>query len=208
MANTTEEMKAAADKAAQDARSGAEELASAAREKATDFAHDARDRAYEYGRETKNATADETSKVADALRKASSDLRDGSPQEKIFARLADGVADTADQMRGMELDEMAYELTSFARRNPAAFLGGAALLGFAAGRFLKSSARGDHYDDPVDRGNVAPMAARSAPPPAPAPATTPAPGGPVPPAPSATAPARGGATAAPVGTTTAGGGVK
>jgi vacuolar-type H+-ATPase subunit H len=145
MASTGETMDQKTKRAAADAKSGASEFADTAREKAREMAGEARERAYEYGREYKDEAASETSKIANALRKASEDLHDGSPQERIFAKLADTVADTADGMREMELDEMAYAVNDFARRNSAAFLGGAALLGFVAARFMKASARHDDY---------------------------------------------------------------
>ncbi|EYD73359.1 hypothetical protein [Limimaricola hongkongensis] len=143
MASTGETMDEKAKRAAADAKSGAAEFAETARDRARDMASEARDRAYEYGRGYKDEAASETSKIADALRKAADDLHDGSPQERVFAKLADTVADTADGMREMEIDEMAYAVNDFARRNSAAFLGGAALLGFVAARFMKASARHD-----------------------------------------------------------------
>ncbi len=144
MANKAETLDERAKRAAADAKSGAAEFAETARERVTDMAQDARDRAWQYGQDTKNEAANETSKVAEALRKAASDLHEGSPQEKIFAKLADTVADTADGLRDMDIDEMGYAVNDFARRNSAAFLGGAALLGFVAARFLKASSRDNH----------------------------------------------------------------
>ncbi|PYE83718.1 hypothetical protein [Pseudoroseicyclus aestuarii] len=154
MANdTTEKMEQRAKQAADDARHGAAEMADAARERVGEMASEARQKAWDYGRDTKNDVASETSKVAEALRKAADDLHAGSPQEKLIARAADGIADGAEALREMELDEIAHEVNDFARRNPIGFLGGAALLGFAAARFVKSSARRADYDrhDDVDR---------------------------------------------------------
>ncbi len=151
MANHGETLDQRAKQAAADAKSGAAEFAETARERVSEMADEARERAYQYGREYKDEAASETSKIADALRKAANDLHDGSPQERVFAKLADTVADTADGMRSMELDEMAYAVNDFARRNAGAFLGSAALLGFVAARFMKSSARssGSTYGSPA-----------------------------------------------------------
>ncbi|SFP34029.1 hypothetical protein [Tranquillimonas alkanivorans] len=135
-----DEARATADKA----KSSAHNMADEARAKAAEMAEEARDRAWQQGEYYKNAAADETGKVASALRKASDDLRDGTPQERVIGRMAEGLAETADGMREMDVTEIGRELTGFARRNPVAFLGGAALLGFAASRFLKASA---HHDD-------------------------------------------------------------
>lgn len=134
--------------AAKDARSSAQEFADAAREKAYEFADSARRQAHDYGEQSKNYAASETNKVAEALRRASQDLSEGSPQERFVGRLAEGLAEGADHLRGKDVSELGQELTSFARRNPAMFLGGAALLGFAASRFLKSSAEGHEPEAP------------------------------------------------------------
>lgn len=58
--------------------------------------------------------------------------------------MADALADVSDTIRDKDFGEMANDLTSFARRNPLAFLGGAALLGFAGTRMLRASERNQH----------------------------------------------------------------
>ena len=135
--------------------------AEAAKDTAKDYAERARDEAYARGEEYRDYAADETGKVASALRQASEDLAAGSPQERMVGRIADEVAEAADRMRGMTIDDVLSETTHFARRHPGAFLAGSALIGFAAARFLKASARnGGNYHEPVG----------SYPPPAPRPA--------------------------------------
>lgn len=141
------------------------EAAREARETARSYAERARDEAYARGEEYRDYAASETSKVASALRRASEDLSSGSPQERLIAQLADGVADAADRMRGMSLSEITRDTNEFARRHPAAFLGGAALLGFAAARFLKASS---HDDDEL---YLPPATRRAEPAPAPAPSS-------------------------------------
>ncbi len=89
----------------------------------------------------KEGVADEISSVSRALRKASEELRGGSPQERTFGAAASSMADFADTVRDKDLGEMVDELGDFARRNPVAFLGGAALLGFAGVRMAKASRR-------------------------------------------------------------------
>jgi hypothetical protein len=92
---------------------------------------------------TRDTAADEVRGVASALRTAADELRDGSPQERTFSQIADGLADASDALRNKDLGEIAGSVNDFARRNPLMFLGGAALVGFAATRFAKSSA--DHH---------------------------------------------------------------
>jgi hypothetical protein len=94
--------------------------------------------------------AEEVSTVAAALRHASGELRDGSPQERLFGAMADSLADFADTVRGKDIGGMAGDLGEFARRNPAAFLGGAALAGFAAARMARASQRAGGRTPPDD----------------------------------------------------------
>ena len=148
------------------------EAAEAARDTARSYAERAREEAYARGEEYRDYAADETGKVASALRRASEDLSQGSPQERFIGQMADGVADAADRMRGMTLEDVARDTTYFARRHPAAFLGGAALIGFAAARFFKASAE---RDEALYLAPAQPPAPAASTEPIPAPSTTAAP---------------------------------
>lgn len=127
--------------AKENVQSAAREAVDEARTRAGEFAREARDQAHTRANDAKDYAAGEAGKVASALRKASDDLSDGSMQERAFGAMARSIADAADGMRNKDVSEIGDDLNYFARRNPAAFLGGAALLGFAAARFLKSSSR-------------------------------------------------------------------
>ncbi|MXQ08120.1 hypothetical protein GQ651_09725 [Alphaproteobacteria bacterium GH1-50] len=56
-------------------------------------------------------------------------------------RLAENLSHAADAVRGVDLGSVQSDLSEFARRNPLMFFGGAAVLGFMAGRMLKASER-------------------------------------------------------------------
>ncbi|TNF22629.1 MAG: hypothetical protein EP318_03200 [Rhodobacteraceae bacterium] len=131
----------------QTAKSATEDLArqadSAARDLGETVAQDARDRA----EDAREGVAEDISSVSQALRRASDDLRDGSPQERSFGAAANALADLAETVRDKDLGQMVDELGDFARRNPMAFLGGAALLGFAGVRMAKASQRARLADD-------------------------------------------------------------
>ena len=132
-----EKVKATAASATQEAKTRAKDVADTVASDAASYADDA-----------KGAAADEVKGVASALRTAADELRSGSPQERTFSQLADGLADASDSMRDKDLGEMVGAVTDFAKRNPFVFLGGAALVGFAATRFAKASetgARGERY---------------------------------------------------------------
>lgn len=89
--------------------------------------------------DAKGGVADEVQGVAMALRRASEELRGGSAQERTLGTIASGLADVSDQIRDKDLGEIVQMVNKVARDNPLLFLGGAALLGFAASRYLKAS---------------------------------------------------------------------
>ncbi|SFB85162.1 hypothetical protein [Tropicimonas isoalkanivorans] len=115
------------------------------RDTAAEEARGVRDAASEHiqkqAESARDGIADEVGSVGRALRSASSELRDGSPQEQIFSTAANALADFSDTMRGKDLGQMLSEVNDFGRRNPMAFLGGAALLGFAGMRLARASYR-------------------------------------------------------------------
>ena len=89
--------------------------------------------------EAKDGLASEIHDTAAALRRAADEVRDGSPQGSTFSMLANGLADMADSVKDQNVSDIVGAANSFARKNPIAFLGGAALLGFAVSRFAKAS---------------------------------------------------------------------
>lgn len=88
----------------------------------------------------KTDVANEVKDVAMALRRASEEMRGGSAQERTLGTIASSLADASDSLRDKDLGEMVQMVSKVARENPVLFLGGAALLGFAASRYAKASA--------------------------------------------------------------------
>ncbi len=127
--------------AGKDAKQSAERLAEDARATAEKLSGRARDEAWSQAERARSGVATEMSGIADALRRAAQEMRSGSPQERTFGQIAESLADASDTIRDRDVGELANEVSRFARRNPLAFLGGAALAGFAATRFAKASAR-------------------------------------------------------------------
>ncbi|EAR49695.1 hypothetical protein OG2516_03533 [Oceanicola granulosus HTCC2516] len=121
--------------AARDVRDSAAEEARRLRDTATEQAQKRAEGA-------KEGIADEIGSVGDALRRASDELRSGSPQEQMFGTMAETLADLSDTVRGKGINEMVSDVADFGRRNPLAFLGGAALLGFAGARLARASQSG------------------------------------------------------------------
>lgn len=82
----------------------------------------------------KDMMSDQGLKLADSLRSDSDDL-----QARMQNVLAQGVADLSEELRHTSLTTILEGTQEFARRNPAAFVAGAAIAGFALARFLRAS---------------------------------------------------------------------
>jgi hypothetical protein len=93
----------------------------------------------------KSSIADELSGMSEALRHASEELRDNSTSRHAFGWVADSLNDASQAIRSRETSQLMSDIGGFARRNPALFLGGAALVGFAISRFAKASSRSHAY---------------------------------------------------------------
>lgn len=81
------------------------------------------------------------STAADAAAAASAEFEPGSLQAQATQQVAAHLTDVANRISHTDFDQAAGKVTQFARENPLMFLGGAALVGFAAARFLKASDR-------------------------------------------------------------------
>ena len=139
MSDSNSNIPGAGREAGNDAAQSAERLAEDVRSTAEDLGGRARDEAWSQAERARSGVAREVSGIADALRKAAEDMRSGSPQERTFGQIAESLADASDTIRDKDVGQLATEVSGFARRNPLAFLGGAALAGFAATRFAKAS---------------------------------------------------------------------
>lgn len=89
----------------------------------------------------KNRAAGAVADTAGALEEAAASAKEGSPQQQLLSEAARGLSSIADRIEGRSVGEMVGDLSDFARRNPVAFLGGAALAGFAISRFARASNR-------------------------------------------------------------------
>jgi len=115
----------------EDIAGGLKNAASQAREKLKNTAED-----------QKRAGADYVVGIADAVRRAASELDEQIPQAGEYIRsAADKMQTMADSFRRRDVGQMLSDVQSFARRQPTAFLGASFLAGFAAIRFLRSSSR-------------------------------------------------------------------
>lgn len=114
----------------------ASELADAAR----DAASQAADRIKKTADEKKGAGAEYIGSLADAMRRASLEFDSELPiAGKYIRKAANQVEGFSESIRSGDFNDLIRSAQSFARRQPTAFLGLAALAGFAAVRFLKSA---------------------------------------------------------------------
>ena len=73
---------------------------------------------------------------------AAADEMQGSPfQQDLLREAADGLKQISRAIEGKSVGAIVEGLSDFGRRNPLAYLGGAALAGFALARFARASAR-------------------------------------------------------------------
>ena len=118
------------------ARDKLDELGSSAREAAAQ----ATDKIREQADKQQRAGAEYAGRFAENLRNAAHAFDQDTPlAARLIETAADYVDDAAGKMRDGSLNDLMGSLSSFARRQPAAFLGLSVLAGFAAVRFLKAS---------------------------------------------------------------------
>ncbi len=89
----------------------------------------------------KNRAADGMTAVIEAVRQAGNQMRDKNGTLAGYADTAAGQLERwSSQLRDRDVSELMDDVTAFARRRPALFVGGGVALGLVAARFLKSSA--------------------------------------------------------------------
>jgi hypothetical protein len=91
--------------------------------------------------EQKELISGQLSGVSDALQRVASELEAEDQSSAHYVRIvADGAARLTSSVRDKDVDQLMSMAQDFGRRQPGAFLGVAALLGFAASRFVLASA--------------------------------------------------------------------
>lgn len=118
------------------AREKLDELGTAARETASH----ATEKMKEQVSAQQDAGADYAQRLAENIRSAAKAFEQDTPIAARTIEMAAGyVEDAAEKMRNGSMNDVIDGVTSFARRQPAAFLGLSVLAGFAVVRFLKAS---------------------------------------------------------------------
>jgi hypothetical protein len=134
--SATDDLKQTAGKAtatiANEVREGVLQGAGRAREQAATRTEDA-----------KTGIAREMAATAEALDAAARDLQEHSLQRSLLGEASRGLVGLSRALEGRSVGELVGDVAEFGRRNPAAFLGGAALAGFAVARLATASAPAD-----------------------------------------------------------------
>lgn len=90
----------------------------------------------------KRSAADRVDEIAQALGRTGEQFSDNEPTlAELATRLAGTVGNLATRLREGSIDDLVDDTRTFARRNPAWFLAGGVLAGFALARFVKASPR-------------------------------------------------------------------
>ena len=90
----------------------------------------------------KDLLASQVGGVADAMERAAADLEASNGASAQYARMiADNAEKLSSTIRDNNVDDLLGMAQEFGRKQPALFMGAAALLGFAASRFVMASAK-------------------------------------------------------------------
>lgn len=108
---------------------------------ARSFASVAQDRVRAEAQKGAQASAKTLGDFANAVRRAGDELAgsDPSPASRLVQQAADGLERFSRSLVDKEPGDLLNAVRDFGRKNPAAFIGGAVLVGLAVGRFARAS---------------------------------------------------------------------
>lgn len=117
------------------------EAGQALKAEAQSFASAAQDRVRAEAQKGTQAGAKTLGDFANAVRRAGDELAgaDQSPASRLVQQAADGLENLSRNLSDKEPGDLLNAVRDFGRRNPAAFIGGAVLVGLAVGRFARAS---------------------------------------------------------------------
>lgn len=144
-----DEARRVAESVASEARGVAETVANEARDQfgnvmseVKDRVADATDQAKDMANTQKEKIAGQLGGLADAAQRVADDLEsEGAPGASYVRMVADNAQKLSGTIRDSNVDDLLGMAEDFGRKQPVAFLGAAALLGFTASRFLTASAK-------------------------------------------------------------------
>lgn len=130
---------------------------------AQSFASAAQERVRAEAQKGAQAGARTLGDFANAVRRAGDELAgaDQSPASRLVQQAADGLESLSRSLADKEPGDLLNAVRDFGRKNPAAFIGGAVLVGLAVGRFARASEPHDHTDldaEPLELAEADPYA--------------------------------------------------
>jgi len=135
------DVKAKASGLTEDVTRAAKENASQLGDAAVEMANSAKGKVEAAVSERKSLGADYIDSLAQATERAAREFEAELPQAAHYIRQAsEQIQGVADTVRERDVRELVGEVQDFARRQPTLFFGGAVVMGFAALRFLKTTA--------------------------------------------------------------------
>lgn len=120
----------------------AEEIGSRLQHEAQRLTQQTKDQGQAMLQDQKHAMAEQVSGLANALHSTAEQLKtqNQSAMAQYTQQAAEGLERFSRTLKDRDLGTLVGQVEDFARNQPGAFIGSAALLGFMAARFLKSSA--------------------------------------------------------------------
>lgn len=153
---TAEQMKTDVRATAEQLKGDAQATAERLKQQASDTLNRAKAEGQSQFKAQKDAVSDQIGGYADVLHHTAEDLEKEQQQNAAHYvhQAASALDDIASSLRRQEFGDIAHQVESFARRQPALFLGGMVAAGFLVGRFLKSSSHhsyGGGYSSDYER---------------------------------------------------------
>jgi ElaB/YqjD/DUF883 family membrane-anchored ribosome-binding protein len=135
------------------ARRDLKDVGNELKHEAASIAEEATQKAKGMAEERKQVLVDQLDGVSSSLDKVAGELEDKGESSAHYLRMvADGASKLTSTVRDNNVDDILAMAEDFGRKQPVAFMGAAALLGFVASRFMVASAsrRAGQADRPRD----------------------------------------------------------
>lgn len=100
-----------------------------------------RDVAVEKADAARESLSDVGERLAATLKRASDDSSEDALKSRVLTSVAQGLTSASDMLRERSVADLTSDVRSLARRHPGAFMAAAAVAGFAAARFIRSSSQ-------------------------------------------------------------------
>lgn len=99
-----------------------------------------KDVAVEKADAVRETLSDAGERLAATLERASSETDGDALRSRMLSSVAQGLTTASDALRQRSVSDLASDVRTLAKRHPGAFMAAAAVVGFAAARFVRSSA--------------------------------------------------------------------